>query len=285
MLRERITAMSQPLTGDSTSLHGQIHQRQLEATMQEITENDIHLRGSPQDTCHQSNSISSTHNKVTIPPQELVHHPFRFPHLPPEIRLQIYKTYFFSLPPISVTESILSFALHTFINLTTSSPFFTSDIPLSMFYQNATFCFAGGEVMRKFAEIEGMRENVRNVRIMYGVEKEARGRGRDWVFLLGELFERLESVEFVVHCGSYSGGNVGIAGGGIVGIVDEAQEIAGGGDSEYVCEGCEGCEKASFVIWGKAVVDAMREAKRDTEGRGLRLRCMRGEGSVIESIC
>lgn len=130
-----------------------------------------------------------------------------------------------------------------------------------------------------------MRENVRNVRIIYGVEKEARAKGRDWVFLLGELFERLERVEFLVHCGSYSGEYVGTGDDGGVEIVDEAQEVMGGGGSVYGCAGCEGCEEGRFVIWWKALVDAMREAKRDAVGRRLKLRCARGDGSNFEVLC
>lgn len=130
-----------------------------------------------------------------------------------------------------------------------------------------------------------MRENVKNVRIRYGVEKEARRRGRDWVFLLGELFERLERVEFVLHYGIYSARIVGVGGSESVEIADEAQENVGGGESEYGCEGCEACEEGRFVIWWKAVVNAMREAKRDAVGRRLRLRCVRGDGSIIETIC
>jgi len=216
-----------------------------------------------------------THIKTSSPAPTQA--PFRLPYLPPEIRLQIYKAYFSSLSAFNINLSNYDSALHCFTNLISASSFFADDVPLKLFYQNATFCFDDGEAMKAFAGLEGMRENVRNVVIRYGVEREGIVKGRDWIFLFGECFEALESVEFVVYRGR--GARFVEIEGENVGVVDEVgglKEERCGTDDEYTCETCE---VARLETWWSAIVDAMREGRLGGERSvELRLRCVSGRG-------
>lgn len=127
--------------------------------------------------------------------------------------------------------------------------------------------------MRAFAGLKGMRENVRHVVVRYGVEYEGMRKGRDWVFLLGECFVGLESVEFVVCRGRFDG----VEERGVE--MDVWKEKRCGGEGDYICQGCE---DVNFEIWWRAVVDAMREGGHGGVQLGLRLRCLRGDGYGVE---
>lgn len=93
---------------------------------------------------------------------------------------------------------------------------------------------------------------MRNVVVEYGLEEGGERKGRDWVFLLGEL-EGLRSVVFRL-CGTR----------------------------------CEWLDEEVLRLWWASVVDAVREGRRG-RGRGidggLRLSCVTDSKKAMEAVC
>jgi hypothetical protein len=136
------------------------------------------------------------------PSSPLLPQTFSISKLPPELRQIIYTLYLTSLPSLPITPSNASHPLlHNSTPLSLSSPFFISDLPPSLFYENTTFSFSSGEVMKLFSL---GREQVRKIKIQYG--KEMKCPTRDWVVIMNECFEGLEEVTFCVE------GSVGFGG-------------------------------------------------------------------------
>ncbi|KAF8854471.1 hypothetical protein BDZ45DRAFT_676926 [Acephala macrosclerotiorum] len=228
--------------------------------------------------------------------------PFPLQNLPSEIRHEIYAHYFASLPPHNISCSVISKfrqqvkdkqkekdlgikasnttnsslpPYHTLNPLQVSSPFFVTDIPTFIYYQQTTFSFSCPSALKSFSspspspsslstfsspllsfssstfDDEKMdeipRKHVRKLRINYGGISD---QGPDWVYLMLKAFERLEEVVFVVD------------------------------------EGCRCCGLGSERLehWWGCVRDAFREGYdggvdevRMGEGVRLRLETRRGE--------
>jgi hypothetical protein len=97
---------------------------------------------------------------------------FSISKLPLELRQTIYALYLTSLPSLPITPSNASHPLlHNSTSLSLSSPFFISDLPPSLFYQNTIFSFSSGEVMKLFSSQFSRQERVRKIKIMYGKEE------------------------------------------------------------------------------------------------------------------
>ena len=120
---------------------------------------------------------------------------FSIAHLPVELRQQIYGSYIKTLAMVEITAENAALPLHVLHPLAFSSPFFPYDIPSQFYYQNATFSFSSGADMRAFSELHSRKREVKNIIIYEGKDESPT---RDWVFLMNDCFENLESVEFIL---------------------------------------------------------------------------------------
>jgi hypothetical protein len=175
------------------------------------------------------------YSQTTTQPSTITKHEVRFTHsvqgfpishLPPELRHQIYRYYFASLPVVEFTLSDIkssSQCPHPHLSntpLALSSPFFNVDIPISMFYKHATFQFSCPSTLKSFSETASHNQHVRHIKVRHG---QIGMQSPDWVFALNSAFERLYSVDFAV-------------------------------------DNLENVGEARFVIWWTCVKDALRES-------------------------